>query len=160
MRVEGIIFDFGRTLYDPTSQGLFPKTVETLSGLARRGLKLGLVSLAETDDTERTVQELADLGINQFFQAIDIIARSVKTKDFTKVLKSLGFEDKPESCMVVGDNLKKEIVSGNAIGAYTVQTRQRLLIDSGPMDESETPKATVNTIEELIPLVDNLNSLS
>lgn len=157
MRIEGVIFDFGRTLYDPTTQGLFPRTIETLDGLTTRGLKLGLVSIAETDFIDRRVQELADLGIGQLLQAIDIIARSAKAKVFTKILRELGLEDKPENCMVVGDNLKREIVSGNAIGAYTVQTRQRLLFDTKPKDESQTPKVTISTIEELVPLVDLLN---
>lgn len=159
MRIEGIIFDFGRTIYDPDTQGLFPNTIETLYRLTSRRLKLGLVSLAETDDVEKTAQQLVDLGIIQFFWAIDIIAKSVNKKDFTKILKSLGLEDRPEKCLVVGDNLTKEILSGNAIGAYTVQTKQKLLHDSIPTDESQTPKTTINTIEELIPLVDQLNQV-
>lgn len=157
MRIEGVIFDFGRTLYDPTTRALFPKSIDTLDTLSSRGLRLGLASIAETDDTERRVQELTDLGIGQFFQAMDIIARSAREKDFTNVLAGLGMENEPQNCAAVGDNLKKEIEAGNRMGMFTIQTRQRLLFDAKPKNKFQIPKATVDVIEEIIPVIDRIN---
>lgn len=67
-------------------------------------------------------------------------------------------EEKAENCLVVGDNLKREITAGNTIGAFTVWTRQRLSDDWKPQNEIQTPKATIEAIEELIPLIEKLNS--
>lgn len=160
MRLEAVIFDFGRTLYDPSTGTTFPETHNTLEALKERELKLGLVSVTNTDDLELRVSELRDLGLRDFFSAIDIIGRTHGQKDFTKVLGALNLFKTPEKCAVVGDNLKKEIAAGNRIGAYTIWTKQRLLSERAPQDTHQIPKATINKIEELVPLIDSLNTVS
>lgn len=157
MRIEGIIFDFGRTLYDPATRTTFPEAKDTLGALRERDLKLGLVTVAETDDTESRMNELADLGLSDYFQAIDVVGRSTEGKDLTRVLNELGLSETPEKCAVVGDNLKREITAGNEIGAFTIWTRQNLSADWKPENEMQTPRATIDTIEELVPLIDSLN---
>jgi len=67
-------------------------------------------------------------------------------------------EKRTEKCLIVGDNLKREIESGNKIGAFTVWTRQNLSADWKPQNEMQIPKATINAIEELFPLIEKLNS--
>jgi len=157
MSIEAIFLDFGRTIYDPDSGSLFPGTIETLEKLSQQGLKLGLLTVAETDDLDSRVKELDDLGLSVFFQSIDIVSRSTKGKDFTNLLRDFGMEEKTDNCLVVGDNLKREIIAGNTIGAFTVWIRQRLSGDWKPQNEIQTPKATIEAIEELIPLIERLN---
>ena len=157
MRIEAVFFDFGRTIYDSEMGSLFPGTIKTLESLSKQGLNLGLLTVAETDDLNSRVKELDDLGLSKFFKSIDIVPRSTKGKDFTKLLKDFEMEEKTGSCLIVGDNLKREITAGNTIGAFTVWTRQRLSDNWKPQNEIQTPKATIKAIEELIPLIEKLN---
>jgi FMN phosphatase YigB (HAD superfamily) len=60
--------------------------------------------------------------------------------------------------LVVGDNLKREITAGNKIGAFIVWTRQNLSDDWKPQNELQVPKATIEAIEELVPLIKGLNN--
>ncbi|NTU47023.1 HAD hydrolase-like protein [Candidatus Roizmanbacteria bacterium] len=156
--IEAVIFDFGRTLYDPTIKALFPGVIDTLTELQNRNLKLGLVSIAETDDTDQRLKELNELGIMQFFSAISIIARSIKSKNFGKIFDELGVSENPRKAIIIGDNLKRDIEEGNSIGAHTVWTRQRLSADWKPINDKQNPDYTIEAIEELIPIIEGLLS--
>lgn len=156
--IEAVIFDFGRTLYDPETKDLFPETKTTLDALRARRLKLGLLSVAVSNDTQKRVDQLSQLGIRDYFQAIDIIERDTEGKDFTKILRELGLLENPQKTAVVGDNLKREITAGNRIGAFTIWTTQRLSADWKPQNQEQTPRAIINDIYSLIPLIDSLNS--
>ncbi len=150
--VEAVIFDYGRTLYDPEVDNLFPGTIETLEWLQQNEIKMGLVSVALTDDVTERISDLDRFNLKRFFDAIDIIARSHE-KDFALILEKLGVE--PERCVVIGDNLKREITVGNMMGAYTVWTKERLSADWQPDGDIQTPKATIHKIEELIEILKN-----
>lgn len=154
MSIETIIFDFGRTLFNPDTGTLFPDTIETLEKLEQKGIKMGLLSVAITEDTTQRLDELEDLGLIRFFQSVDIVPRNTQGKDFTNVLKGLDVDGDFSKCMVVGDNLKREIESGNKIGAYTVWTKQNLSDDWRPQNEMQIPKETISDIKEIIALVD------
>lgn len=151
--IEAIIFDYGRTIYDPETGQLFPGTTNVFDELIARKIRLGLVTIAETT-TEERYADLVRLGIENFFGAVQIFGRR-EEKDFTKVLEQLKTE--AARTMVVGDNLRKEITLGNRIGAYTVWTKQRLFGLYTPKNQLETPRAVIDTIQELVPLVDRLN---
>lgn len=157
MKVEAVIFDCGRTLYDPIKLSLFPGARETLEGLSQMGIKLGLLSVAVTDDISPRLREIESFGLSSLFQSIDILQRSTIGKDFSRVLKDLGMENNMENCMVVDDNLKRGIQSANILGLYTVWTRQNLSADWQPQNEMQNPKFIINNIQELIPLVEDLN---
>lgn len=66
MSIEAVFFDFGRTIYDSEAGSLFPETIKTLENLSQKGLKLGLLTVAETDDLSSRVKELDDLGLSVF----------------------------------------------------------------------------------------------
>jgi|SRR3989344_2279801 len=152
--IEAVIFDWGRTIYDPESQQLFPQTEQVLSNLTFRQLRLGLVSIADTSIEDRH-EDLRRFGISHFFQAVQIFGRR-EQKDFTEVLQGLRVEASRSA--VVGDNLGREITLGNRIGAYTIWTRQRLSGVYVPRNAEEMPKAIIEAIPELVSLIDKLNA--
>lgn len=152
--IETTIFDYGRTIYDPETGQLFPHTTEVFEELIKRRIRLGLVSIAERSVAKRQ-EDLVRLGIDHYFGAVQIFGLRDQ-KDFTQVLQQL--ETEAARCMVVGDNLSREIAEGNRIGAYTVWTRQKLSGLYTPRNELEAPRATIDVIEGLVPLVDRLNS--
>ena len=152
--IEAVIFDFGRTLYNPETSRLFPQTEEVLAELNSRKLKLALVSIADRTKTER-LDDLVKLKIRDYFRAIHIFGRR-EEKDFTAILDQL--EVASTNTMIIGDNLKREITLGNTIGAYTVWTKQNLSGPYIPKNELQTPNATIEQITELIPIIADLNN--
>lgn len=154
MEKQAAIFDFGRTLFDPVKKELFPNTFEVLEFTKGKGLGVGLVSITLTDRVGERMEELDRLGLTPFFDEIELVPRSQASKDFISIIRKLGVL--PVNALVVGDNLKREIAAGNRIGAFTVWTKERLLADFKPQNELQVPKATINQIKELIPLVEQL----
>jgi len=159
MMVEAVVFDCGRTLFNPDTGDLLPGVRETLTDLKCREIKLGLLTVAVTDDVSQRDKEIAGFGMRDFFEAIEIIPRSARGKDFKNIFINLGVEKKPGNCLVVGDNLKREIEAGNRIGAWTVWTRQNLSADWRPQNEMQEPKIIIDDIREVTAVVDELNSL-
>lgn len=157
MNIEAVVFDCGRTLYQPETISLFPGTRQTLEALESMGIKMGLLSVAVTEDLQPRWKEIEDSGLKDFFGVIDIVPRSTIGKDFTKILKDFAMEEKTDKCLIVGDNLKREIECGNKIGAFTVWTKQNLSADWKPQNEMQIPRAIIYKIEELVPLVEELN---
>lgn len=151
--IEAVIFDYGRTIYDPTVDELFPESVEVLEWLKLKGIKLGLVSVALTDDVNERLKDLDRFDLARFFDAVEVIARG-KEKNFSVILEKLGVG--PEHCIVVGDNLKREITEGNKIGAYTVWTKEKMSNDWQPENEAQLPKMIISNIKELILVVEHL----
>lgn len=156
MNIEAVIFDFGRTLYNHDTGDLIPQSIETLSQLRDMGLKLGLVSIALTDDLNPRLQQLDQFGLTKLFQSIDIQPRSQIGKDFTKVLSELSVTNN-QKCLVVGDNLKRDIACGNVLGTFTVWTRQNLSANWQPQNEIQQPKAIIERIQDLVPLIKRMN---
>ncbi len=151
--IEAVIFDYGRTLYDPVAGRLFPEADKVLNNLVNRQIRLGLVTIAV--DTQLRRQELTRFGIEELFSSIDVVDLR-KRKDFTVTLEAL--KTNPQQCVVIGDSLKREITEGNRIGAVTIWTRQRLFSSRQPRNDLERPKAVIDSLGELIPKIDELNS--
>ncbi len=153
-QLEAVFFDFGRTLYDPVEKGLFPNTVDVLENIRSRGLAIGLVSIALTDNTEERVADLERLGIKHFFDEVQVIPRSNPVKDFRLIARKLNVET--ADSMVVGDNLKRDIAPGNEVGAFTVWTKERLLGNFMPETTLQIPNETINHLREMLPLLEQL----
>lgn len=159
MKIEAVVFDCGRTLFNPDTGNLLVGARETLMDLKLRNVNLGLLTVAVTDDILLRQKEIDYFDVRDFFKAIEIIPRSTKGKDFKKIFETLGVENHPETCLVVGDNLKREIEAGNRIGAWTVWTRQNLSADWKPENEMQEPKFIIGEIREVTAIVDELTSL-
>src|SRR5260221_3455975 len=142
--IEGLIFDFGRTLHEIESDQLYPGAEELLSFLKNRSLKLALVSRA--DDPQKRQQDFARFNLQRFFQVFEVVPYE-GTKTFDRILAELGV--KPERCLVIGDRIKSEIVEANKAGLTTIWIRQGKFKDEVPENEEETPDFTVNSLGEL-----------
>lgn len=153
--IEAVIFDFGRTLYDPVTLDLFPGSVQVLTDLRKRGIRLSLVTIAQDENVR--LEELIRFGVDGFFSPIKVLGLR-QAKDFSSIARELG--TKPLNIGVVGDNLKREIPEGNRIGAYTWWTRQRLLNPQlqAPKSGLQCPRDILQTIDELVPKIDSLNT--
>lgn len=88
-----------------------------LGHLRTSGFKLGMVTHASVEWTER---KLSQTGLFSFFDAIEIVdPNGFKTKEhWQKGMDLLGVESK--NCLVVGDNLKGDIIPSVSLGAKAI----------------------------------------
>lgn len=88
-----------------------------LGGLRESGFKIGLVTHASTDWTER---KLHQTGLLDFFDAIEIAdPNGFKTVEhWQKGINLLNVGN--VECLVVGDNLKGDIIPANSLGTKTI----------------------------------------
>lgn len=126
------------------------ETISTLKKLRSDGLKIGIVTHATKKWTKI---KLSRTGINKYVSKV-IIADSKSFKDENIWLKATKiFNISPEETMVIGDNIKGDIISAQKSGITNT-----VLINSKNWSiyrSNEIPKNTViiNTLSELLSLI-------
>jgi hydroxymethylpyrimidine pyrophosphatase-like HAD family hydrolase len=84
MKIEAVVFDCGRTLYNPENNSLFPRTRKTLEDLSQKGIKLGLLSVAVTEDISQRMKELKYFKLNSFFNRLILFFKLLLEKILIK----------------------------------------------------------------------------
>lgn len=142
----------GRIAYHNTKFALinpFPDTDDVLMQLAKAGVKLGIVTNGLMD---KQWEKILRLKIRHFFESIVVSGKqdtgSNKQSLIKRCLREL--KVKPKDAAFVGDKLKADIVSANALGLTTVW-----FIPPGrraaekPKKKLETPDHTIHRMTEL-----------
>lgn len=131
---------------------LYPHVQLTLLELAKRGVRLGVVSDAPR---AQVWQRLCSLGLQHVFDAVvaydDTRQRKPDPAPFRQVLERLGA--RPEESLMVGDWAERDVVGGRSLGMKTVFARY------GDTFETQDSGADfdVDDILELVDIVDRLN---
>jgi len=144
-KIKVIIFDWGRTLYDPETDGLFVGVAELVPELAKY-YSLVLVSLAKNDSPEERRRKIEESGIAKHFKLV-LVGGEDKDEMYEKVLKELAVT--PENIVVVDDRMLRGIAWGNRRGARTVWLRKGKFSDELPTEETGHPTFTVSDITEV-----------
>lgn len=152
--IKLIIFDYGGTIYNPTTDQLYPVTKELLSKLHDSKFKLALVSRA--DDVKQRLDDFKRFHLENYFEFMEAVPEG-KIKRFATVLKKFNVSSK--ECLIVGDYVKSEIKEGNKIGIKTIWIKNGEFPKTLPQEEQEKPKYTIQSLEKLLPLIYNLNQL-
>jgi len=101
---------------------LYPHVQLTLLELAKRGIRLGVVSDAPR---AQVWQRLCSLGLQHVFDAVvtfdDTQARKPDPGPFREVLRRLGVQ--PSESLMVGDWAERDVVGGRSLGMKTVFAR-------------------------------------
>ena len=137
-------------------QSVFPKCAEpmpgldvALAGLHERGLRMGVVSNGSTVVQN---QKIDTLGIRPHLDAVVISeAAGVRKPDeriFQVALAELDLE--PDQAWFVGDNPVADVLGAAAVGLTAVWMRGNF---DWP-DEHEQPDLQIDSLEELLPLLD------
>jgi putative hydrolase of the HAD superfamily len=100
----------------------FPRVVETLRKLKKKGLKLGVVS----DGVRlKAWMRLNAAGLDKYFDTVVTFDDTGKKKPakepFLKACKELNV--KPEECLMVGDWIERDIEGAKALGMKTCLTK-------------------------------------
>jgi FMN phosphatase YigB (HAD superfamily) len=149
-KLKAIIFDWGRTLYDPEKQALFPCAEEALAELAGRYI-LAIVSLATDGDFARRYAILKATNLERYF---DVIQFAQKDKDslYEQTISQLGL--KPDEVAIVDDRVIRGIRWGNQHGALTIWMRNGKFKDEMPDEQTGQPDYIITDIEELLAFMD------
>ena len=131
---------------------LYPHVQMTLLELAKRGIRLGVVS-----DAPRTQvwQRLCSLGLQHVFDAVvtfdDTQARKPDPAPFREALRQL--DALPEETLMLGDWAERDVVGGKSLGMKTVFARYG---DTFGTVESGADY-DIDDVYELVAIVDELN---
>lgn len=132
---------------------LYPKAQLTLLELAKRGIKLGVVSDAPQ---AQVWQRLCSLGLQHVFDAVvtfdDTQVRKPDPAPFREVLRRLEVE--PSESLMVGDWPERDVVGGRSLGMKTVFARYG---DTFGTVESGADY-DIDDVYELVAIVDRLNA--
>lgn len=151
--IKVAIFDYGGTLYNNDLDKLYPKIESILKYLKNKGIKIALVS--RTTNPQKRLQQLHDFNIINFFDVIDFIG-SEDRKEFHKILTKFGIRG--NECIIIGNRIKAEILEGNKLNAITIWIKHGEFADEKPETTNEQPTYTISGINELITLLDKIES--
>lgn len=169
MRIKAIFFDLGDTLMDETTeikdQDLVTIDAELIEGakdllvkLKELGYKIALVA----DTRIGTYKNV--LGKFDMFKYFDCFAISeelgVQKPDpriFLFALNSLGIgREDYKNVIMVGNNLKRDIVGANRLGLISVWFHWNDRYQSKPENSEETPNFEIKRLSELLDVIEKL----
>jgi len=131
---------------------LYPHVQMTLLELAKRGIRLGVVSDAPRF---QVWLRLCSLGLQHLFDAVvtfdDTGERKPAAAPFREVLRRLGVE--PRESLMIGDWAERDVVGAKGLGMTTVFARYGDTFDT----KDSGADHDVNDILELVAIVDRLN---
>ncbi|HEY6866983.1 MAG TPA: HAD-IA family hydrolase [Candidatus Eisenbacteria bacterium] len=132
---------------------LYPHVQLTLLELAKRGVRLGVVSDAPR---AQVWQRLCSLGLQHVFDAVvafdDTRRRKPDPAPFQEVLARLGA--RPEETLMVGDWAERDVVGGKSLGMKTVFARYGDTFGTA----SSGADYDIDDVFELVGIVDQLNT--
>jgi putative hydrolase of the HAD superfamily len=131
---------------------LYPHAQMTLLELAKRGIRLGVVSDAPR---LQVWLRLCTLGLQHLFDAVvtfdDTNERKPAAAPFREVLRRLGVE--PAESLMIGDWAERDVVGARSLGMKTVFARYGDTFDT----KESGADFDVNDVFELVGIVDRLN---
>ncbi len=131
---------------------LYPHVQMTLLELAKRGIRLGVVSDAPRF---QVWLRLCDLGLQHVFDAVvtfdDTGERKPAAAPFREVLRRLGVE--PGESLMIGDWAERDVVGAKSLGMMTVFARYGDTFDT----KESGADHDVDDVFELVGIVDRMN---
>ena len=146
-QIKNIIFDWGRTLYDPDNERLFDGVKEMLPEMAGK-YKLYIVSLASKGEEEivKRRKMIKDFGIEQYFQDIFFAPEDKDSLYDGLVAKyTLNLAE----TAVVDDRIIRGIAWGNRTGVMTVWFQNGKFSSELPTLETGEPTHHITEFTQL-----------
>ncbi len=130
----------------------FTFTVPLLKELRCRGYKIGLITNGQSE-IQRS--KIAMLGIEKYFDKIIIGGefgiQKPNVEPFIEMAKSLG--ESPNEMVYVGDNPINDVDASRNANYIPIQ----VLTANCPMDEYVPAKYQINSVAELLPILETIN---
>ncbi|MBN2065127.1 MAG: HAD family hydrolase [Sedimentisphaerales bacterium] len=132
-----------------------PGVIELLAKLRAGGYKLGLISDGYLPGQQ---YKLEALGLKECFDHI-IFTESLGRENWKPAplafeMMARALDTTPGECLYIGDNLKKDFISPNALGWHTVCFRNEFQVHFHHQpDPAGQPQHYISDLSELLPLV-------
>lgn len=173
MKLKAIFFDLGDTLMDETTeikdQNLVTIDAELVDGakeilikLKEMGYKIALVADTKIG-TYKNVLGKFDMFkyFNCFAISEELGFQKPDPRIFLFALDSLGIEEKDyKNVVMVGNNLRRDIVGANRLGLISVWFHWNDRYPSKPENEEEVPKFEIRRLSELLEVIERLEKSS
>jgi len=133
-----------------------PQGKEVLADLKSSGYKIGLISNTMFS-REAHVDDMRRFGLDSFFDSMLFSAESNEWKPAVAPFKSIlrDLNTQPSNSVFIGDDPAADVVGGQKAGMLVVHF---LSSNRFPSVNGANPDATIDTLEELIPVVGEFNS--
>lgn len=145
--MKNIIFDWKRTLYDPSSKSLIQGAIDILELLNKRKIDLTLIGKGGREMHE----EVKRLNVEKYFSHIEFNEGDKKTEVFEKYI-----DKNPEFTYVIGDRATSELKVGKVLGASTIWVRQGEFASEFLKEKELEPDYAVASLAELKELLERL----
>ena len=145
--ITSVVFDWGRTLWNPEAEDLFNGARQVLEKLSV-GRRLMIVSLATkgSEEIERRKRIIADLGIEELFAYIVFVSEE---KDEAYASLFAEYKLDPLKTVIVDDRIIRGIAWGNRIGVHTIWFQNGKFKDELPSKETGDPTFTITDFGQL-----------
>lgn len=149
----GIIFDWGRTLFDSDAKREFPEAEQILTLCQQRGYRLAVVSLVSVHSNanlqERT-QQIERSSLRRFFE-MTAVTDEDKDKIMDEVVMKLNLPRK--EILIVDDRVVRGIKYGNLRNHPTVWLQKGKFEHELPNAETRSPSFTIHSLSELVEIL-------
>ncbi|MFA6274290.1 MAG: HAD hydrolase-like protein [Candidatus Paceibacterota bacterium] len=147
--IKGIIFDFGRVLFDSETKKEFSESEEIVSYCKEKGYKLALVSLvsplANATLSERKNQ-IESSNVYKYLEFVEVTDQD-KDKSFDEVVQKMNLPR--DQILIVDDRTVRGIKYGNKNGHPTVWLQKGTFANELPNLETGAPTYIIKLLQEL-----------
>lgn len=143
--IKAIIFDWGRTLYNPDIKQPFPGVMNLLEYLSGK-YTLAIVALASDGNVERRMRVIREHDMGKYFASIFIEGGNDKDRLYDALLVKLAIPSKEAA--IVDDRVVRGIRWGNQHGCVTVWMKQGKFSAELPDKDTGRPRHTIHDIRE------------
>jgi FMN phosphatase YigB (HAD superfamily) len=140
-----IIFDWGRTLYDPEIQSL-DKSVPSLLERLKEKYNFVIVSLAKDGNIQKRTELIKKYNIEKYFIKI-VFTIDDKEKAYTETVNQLALS--PKNTIIIDDRVVRGIAWGNMFGATTIWLKKGKFSTELPNEQTGQPTFTIKDFAEL-----------
>lgn len=148
MSIKAIIFDWGRTLFDPDTRLVLSDSEEVLSYCKQKGYIICVVSLVRPPTTiSEREEQIGALSLGKFITYFEVTDAREKDEVLDELIKKLSLPK--EEILMVDDRVVKSIKYGNKNGHPTVWLQKGTFANELPNEETGTPTFTINSLSEL-----------
>ena len=151
--IRGVLFDWGRTLYDSDHAALFPEATRVVEELSAR-YALAIVALITRGDYAAGIEErraiLRASNLERHFSAM-FFAPADKDSLYPLALRRLCLS--PEEVAIVDDRAIRGVRWGNRAGATTIWLRRGTFAQEWPDEETGAPTHTIADLGQLLDIL-------
>lgn len=148
-RLNIIIFDWKRTLYDPENKVLTEGALSLLEFINSKDIPMVLIGKGGVEMYE----EVSRLGATKYFKQIIF---SEGPKDQNKFGSFISEKD-PKNTFFIGDRVRSELEIGKKLGATTIWVKQGKFALEEPLNKDQMPNYTVSSLTDCLKLISRLD---